>query len=139
MACPHCGLRIRFAQRHVGSKAKCPTCHRSFVLRLEPSPDSPFEPTVRQDANPFGVGSSPRPMTQAYHGQKRSRVAAFLFAWFFGLLGIHRFYLGHVGLGLAYLLSTVFFWWTIFVPVIVAVICFVEGIVFLASSDPMFD
>ena len=56
----------------------------------------------------------------------RSKVAAGLLAIFLGGFGIHRFYLGQWW-GLFYLL----FFWT----AIPGLIAFIEGIVFLASSD----
>lgn len=61
---------------------------------------------------------------------KRSRVAAVLFALLLGGLGVHKFYLGNVGLGIVYLL----FCWT-FIP---AIIGFIEGLVILAMSDATF-
>lgn len=61
----------------------------------------------------------------------KTKVAAALFAFFLGGFGAHRFYLGHVGLGILYLL----FFWT-FIPAIVA---FFEFIYFLAMSDETFD
>jgi TM2 domain-containing membrane protein YozV len=39
----------------------------------------------------------------------KSRAATFLFAFFFGLLGIHRFYVGKVGTGVVMLLLTLSF------------------------------
>jgi TM2 domain-containing membrane protein YozV/Zn finger protein HypA/HybF involved in hydrogenase expression len=35
----------------------------------------------------------------------KSQLVAFLLCFFFGLLGIHRFYLGHIGMGILYLLT----------------------------------
>lgn len=35
----------------------------------------------------------------------KSKLAAYLLWFFFGLLGIHRFYLGKVGTGILYLLT----------------------------------
>ncbi len=35
----------------------------------------------------------------------RSRIAAFLLCFFFGVIGIHRFYVGKVGTGILYLLT----------------------------------
>ena len=37
--------------------------------------------------------------------EHKSTLAAYLLWFFFGLLGIHRFYLGHTGWGIAYLLT----------------------------------
>lgn len=41
------------------------------------------------------------------YGQQKSKLAAGLFGIFLGALGVHRFYLGHIGIGLAQLLITV--------------------------------
>lgn len=40
---------------------------------------------------------------QARPSAQKSKVAAVLFALFFGALGVHRFYLGHTGTGAAML------------------------------------
>lgn len=60
----------------------------------------------------------------------RNRYAAAAFAFFLGGFGIHKFYLGEVGLGIIYLL----FCWT-FIP---AIIGFIECIVYLATPDETF-
>ena len=39
------------------------------------------------------------------HASDRSRLVALLFAWFFGMLGIHRFYVNRVGSGILWLLT----------------------------------
>ena len=61
----------------------------------------------------------------------KSRTTAALLALFLGGIGAHHFYLGHTGLGILYLL----FFWTL----IPAMVAFVEGLVFLFSSDASFD
>ncbi len=61
---------------------------------------------------------------------KKSRVVAALLAFFLGGFGIHKFYLGQIGLGILYLL----FFWTL-IPGIVA---FIEFIIYLATSDEEF-
>ena len=58
---------------------------------------------------------------------QKSKVAAGLLAIFLGGLGLHKFYLGNVGLGILYLL----FCWT-FIPTIVG---FIEGIIYLVMDD----
>jgi len=57
----------------------------------------------------------------------RNRVAAALFAILLGAFGVHKFYLGKVGLGVLYL---VFFW-----TAIPALVGFIEGIIYLTMSD----
>lgn len=61
---------------------------------------------------------------------KKSRVTAGILALLLGGLGIHKFYLDKVGLGLVYLL----FCWT-FIP---AIIAGVEGIIYLVQDDATF-
>jgi len=61
---------------------------------------------------------------------KKSRVIAGVFALLLGGIGIHKFYLDKVGLGLVYIL----FSWT-FIPLIVGVI---EGIIYLVQDDVTF-
>ncbi|MCL2366681.1 MAG: NINE protein [Oscillospiraceae bacterium] len=60
----------------------------------------------------------------------KCKTTAGLLGIFLGGLGIHKFYLGKVGIGVLYLLLS----WT-FIP---AIIGFIEGIVYLASNDHNF-
>lgn len=60
----------------------------------------------------------------------KSRTTAALLAFFLGGFGVHRFYLGQIGMGLLYLL----FCWT-FIPALAALI---EFILFLTMSDDTF-
>ena len=59
--------------------------------------------------------------------RSKERVLAVVLAVLLGAFGAHRFYLGHIGLGLLYLL----FFWT-FIPAIVA---FVEAIVWATMNE----
>jgi len=69
-------------------------------------------------------------LTPAQPAAGRNRIAAALFALFLGGLGVHKFYLGQIGLGILYLV----FCWT-FIPAIVGL---VEGIILLTMSDAEF-
>lgn len=60
----------------------------------------------------------------------KSKVAAGILGILLGGLGIHKFYMGKIGMGILYLC----FCWT-FIPALVG---FVEGIVYLCSSDENF-
>jgi hypothetical protein len=39
------------------------------------------------------------------NASEKSRLVAFLFAWFLGVFGIHRFYVGKVGSGIIWILT----------------------------------
>jgi len=61
----------------------------------------------------------------------KNRTTAGILAILLGGLGVHRFYLGQIGLGILYLV----FCWT-FIPSIIAL---VDGIIFLTKSDDEFN
>lgn len=60
----------------------------------------------------------------------KSKSTAAILAFFLGGFGAHKFYLGQVGWGIAYLL----FFWTL----IPAVVAFIEFILLLCMSDEVF-
>lgn len=80
---------------------------------------------VRQMAVPMGINFGP---TTA---NGRNRIVAALLAFFLGAFGVHKFYLGQIGLGVLYLL----FFWT----AIPAIVGFVEFILLLAMTDQTFN
>ncbi len=87
-------------------------------------------PSATQYTQPVGA---PVAAPIAAPGQK-SRIAALLLAIFLGGLGVHNFYLGRVGLGVAQLLiSLLSFGMLAWASWIWAVI---EGILYMTSSDP---
>lgn len=60
----------------------------------------------------------------------KSKVAAGILGIFLGGIGVHKFYLGKVGMGILYLC----FCWT----GIPAIVGFIEGIIYLCSNDENF-
>jgi TM2 domain-containing membrane protein YozV len=74
----------------------------------------------------------------------KNKLAAGLLAIFLGSLGIHKFYLGLTGPGLAYLLiNTIGFavtWLLLYIPnIILAIMALIEGIIYLTKSDEEFE
>ena len=61
---------------------------------------------------------------------KRNKWIAIILAFFFGAFGIHKFYLGQIGMGIVYLL----FCWT----GITAIIGIIEAVLYLTMSDAEF-
>jgi TM2 domain-containing membrane protein YozV len=96
----------------------CMDCGTIINARAEICPNC----GVRQMASPGPLG----PTTAG----GKNRIAAAIFAFLLGGLGIHKFYLGRIGQGVLYLI----FCWT-FIP---AIIAFIEGIVYLTMSDESF-
>ena len=71
-------------------------------------------------------------------GEKNKLVAALL-AFFLGLFGAHKFYLGQTGWGIAYLLGGTVVWVTLgIIPAILAIVCLIEAIIYLTKSDEDF-
>ncbi len=72
----------------------------------------------------------PQPDMAAKATGTKSRVIAIVLALLVGSIGVHKFYLGRIGMGILYLV----FCWT-FVPAIVA---FVEAIIYVTMTDEAF-
>lgn len=97
----------------------CSDCGSIIKIKAEICPKC----GVRQTLPPNAFGNV------AANG--KSKIAAALFAFFLGGLGVHKFYLGQVGKGFLYLL----FCWT-FIPSLIA---FIEFIILLTMSDESFN
>ena len=97
----------------------CSECGATIKAKAELCPKC----GVRQNPPPSAFGNV------APNG--KSKVAAALLALFLGGFGVHKFYLGQVGLGILYLV----FCWT-FIP---AIIAFIEFIILLTMSDDAFN
>lgn len=69
----------------------------------------------------------------------KDKTTAGILAIIFGEWGIHCFYLGKTGKGLAYLLIWFLLCWTIVIPIILAIIAIIEGIVLLCKDQDEFD
>lgn len=66
----------------------------------------------------------------------KNRIVAALLAFFLGWLGIHKFYLGKTTAGVLMLLGSTIGWITFgILPAIVAIIAFIEFIIYLVKSD----
>jgi TM2 domain-containing membrane protein YozV len=72
----------------------------------------------------------PQPDMVAKATGAKSRVIAIVLALLVGSIGVHKFYLGRIGMGILYLV----FCWT-FVP---AIIAFVEAIIYVTMTDEAF-
>ena len=104
----------------VASTKFCFACGNQIDTRAEICPKCGVRQPLSAATSPFGANTP----------SGKNRLAAALFAIFLGGLGIHKFYLGRVGWGVLYLVLC----WTL----IPSLIGFIEGIVYLVSSDADF-
>ena len=127
--CPQCG-----APNELNS-TQCKYCGEALVAKTVAPP--PQQQNVQQPV--FQQAPSANDNVQYASEQSsginsawpiKSKVAAGLLGIFLGGLGIHKFYLGKIGMGILYLVLC----WT-YIP---AIIGFIEGIIYLASDDHTF-
>lgn len=120
--CKFCGEKIAVQQAQQAQAQSQPQPQPQPVYVQQPQPQVIIQQVPQQQQVVYSAINPAWPV--------KSKVAAGLLAIFLGGIGIHKFYLGKVGMGILYLV----FCWT-YIP---ACIAFVEGIIYLCSSDENF-
>lgn len=123
--CPQCGAPID------PGATECKFCGEKLAVQQVQQPQTvyvqqPQPQVVIQQAAPqqvYMTGINPA-------WPVKSKVAAGILAIFLGGIGVHKFYMGKIGMGILYLL----FCWT----GIPACVGFIEGIIYLCSNDENF-
>lgn len=105
MVCARCG-----APRHP-EKERCEYCGGYFPRSAVEPPAPPERPERPLVVNVYqsGYQGQPAATPQALPISPKNRWVAALLCWFFGYLGVHRFYVGKIGTGILYLLTVGFF------------------------------
>lgn len=152
--CPQCGQAMTVAREHIQTTVGCPHCSAHIdAWRLAAAGEaqqSPSDGSGPQSPRPYapspqapppppgqGFGAPPhRPPMQPYHQpprqSSRNKVVAGVFGILLGGLGVHRFYLGYIGIGVLQIVVTL-----LTLPLCGGIGClwgFVEGIVILAGG-----
>lgn len=125
--CPQCGAPLdvgatecRFCGEKVVTQSSTQQVYQSQTAG-QPAPQVIIQQIPQQPVYVNGIDAS---------WPVKSKVAAGILGILLGGLGIHKFYMGKIGMGILYLC----FCWT-FIPGIVG---FIEGIIYLCSSDENF-
>lgn len=120
--CPQCGAPID------PNAAECKFCGEKLAVQ-----QTAQTMAGQQVVNPQTVVIQQQPVYVSGINPSwpvKNKMAAGLLAIFLGCFGVHKFYLGKIGMGILYLL----FFWT----GIPALIGFIEGIIYLCSNDENF-
>lgn len=126
--CPQCGAPIDPAA------TECKFCGEKLAVQQTVQQSQPQQGYVQQP-QPQVVIQQVAPQQVYVSGINpswpvKSKVAAGILGIFLGGIGVHKFYLGKIGMGILYLC----FCWT----GIPACIGFIEGIIYLCSNDENF-
>jgi TM2 domain-containing membrane protein YozV len=118
--CPQCGASVDAGAR------ECKYCGEAFAVNV------PAQPVVQPQPQVVFVQQGMAQPTSPYspNWPIKSKVAAGVLAILLGGIGVHKFYMGKIGMGVLYLLLC----WT-GIPAIIGVI---EGIIYLTSNDHNF-
>ena len=88
MTCPQCGFSNN------ANNARCQKC--GAVVPVAQQPAQPAQPAQQQYAQPQQI---------VYASPPKSKVVAFILCFFFGLFGVHHFYMGNIVIGVIQLLT----------------------------------
>lgn len=135
--CPQCGAPID------PTATECKFCGEKLATQQTAQQMQPQQPYVQQPQQGYmQQPQQPQVVIQQVAPQPvyvsginpawpiKSKIAAGILGIFLGGIGVHKFYLGKVGMGILYLL----FCWT----GIPALVGFIEGIIYLCSNDENF-
>ncbi|WP_017414060.1 TM2 domain-containing protein [Clostridium tunisiense] len=128
--CPACGASVDF------NATECKYCGEPMVVQ-QPHYQAPPQPQYQAPQPQYQAPQYQMPpQGQQMYGNPnvvvntKSKTTAGILAILLGGLGIHKFYLGRIGLGILYLV----FCWT-YIPALIGLI---EGIIYLTSSEEKF-
>lgn len=116
--CPACGGAIQ------PGAVRCFKCGTALDVPPAPAPMAP--PPVPQVV--YAVPAVPMAGAPMPAVSDKSRLTYILLAWFLGVLGVHNFYAGRTGKGVAQLLITLLIGWTIIPLIAVGIWVIVEMI-----------
>ena len=125
--CPSCGANVG------PNDLECKYCGEKLAgATPAPQQQAPVYNSAPQQAAPQQYYQQ-QPQSASYVDPSwpvKNKLTAGLLAIFLGGLGVHKFYLGKIGLGILYIV----FCWT-YIPALVGLI---EGIIYLTQSDEKF-
>ena len=119
--CPQCGAHID------PGATECKFCGEKLAVQQadqqvqQPQPQVVIQQAAPQQVYVTGINPS---------WPIKNKIAAGLLGIFLGAIGVHKFYMGKIGMGILYLC----FCWT----GIPAIVGFIEGIIYLCSNDENF-
>lgn len=116
--CPSCGATIDFNAR------ECKYCGETIAVQTPQQQAPQYQAAQPQQQVPPMYTPAGAPVST------KSKTTAGILAILLGGLGIHKFYLGKIGMGILYIL----FCWT-YIPAIVGLI---EGIIYLTATEENF-
>ena len=128
VACPECRTQVS------DQAESCPHCgyplKRDREAAKAPPPAAPPKSLLADNPHYSGTGSAgstytPPPAPQVIKSA-RSRGIYIILALFFGMLGVHNFYAGYLGRGLAQLLTVLILGWFVIGFVIVFIWVVIE-------------
>lgn len=108
MTCERCGAS------NAPDRPSCAYCGSYLPVKVQREEQRPLVVNVYQAAPVPDSNAAAVPLTSL-----KSRWVALLLCWFFGGLGVHRFYVGKIGTGILYLLTLGFFGIGVFVDFLV--------------------